>query len=95
MLAPTFSQPNPNPNTNTNPNLNTNPNPDPNSDPQKTGEIWVGLKGAISCCPGLDSVAIANPNRIRNPNPNPTFDLDNGKANAADKCSALPTFALT
>jgi len=27
-------------------------------DPQKTGEIWVGLKGAISCCPGLDSVAI-------------------------------------
>lgn len=27
-------------------------------DPQKPGEIWVGLKGAISCCPGLDSVAI-------------------------------------
>lgn len=27
-------------------------------DPQKSGEIWVGLKGAISCCPGLDSVAI-------------------------------------
>jgi len=27
-------------------------------DPNKPGEIWVGLKGAISCCPGLDSVAI-------------------------------------